>query len=279
MEELVEQARVAWEAQDWMRSAALYQRLAIEAPNDRRVGDWWYDAALAQKFLRNWAEAYRLGILAAANAPRGRQDPAFWNLGIAATIQRDWATARDAWAGFGITMPPGEGPIEGRFGRACVRITGTDGQEVVWVERLCPTRARVVNVPFDTSRRYGEIVVHDGEPKGDRVIDGQTYRVFDELVLFEASDLATLAVTVTVTGQGDLDELADRLGALGFGFEPMGNGEILCKCCSEGTVNHRRAELSGEQRCLVAAPLEQAREILDAWRGPTRTWTDLHPAP
>ena len=40
----------------------------------------------------------------------------------------------------------------------------------MWVRRLCPTRARVVSVPFDPIRGYGEIVVHDGEPKGDRII-------------------------------------------------------------------------------------------------------------
>jgi hypothetical protein len=113
-EQQVGAAPAAWEAQDWPRSAALYERLATEAPDDPRAGDWWYDAALAQKFRRRWADACRLGM----HAPRGRQDPAFWNLGIAATIQRDWPTARDAWSGFGIDLPPGDGPIEGDFGRA-----------------------------------------------------------------------------------------------------------------------------------------------------------------
>lgn len=273
MEDQVRQARDAWNAQAWARSAALYEQLAIQAPDDPRIGDWWYDAALAQKFLRNWAEAYRLGLHAAANATRGTQDPAFWNLGIAATILREWATARDAWEGYGITLPPGDGPIEGNFGRACVRLNGA---EVVWVQRLCPTRARVINVPFDTSRRYGEIVVHDGEPKGDRVVGDETYRVFDELTLFEASDLPTLSVTVTAAEPADLDALGDLLDAQGLGFEPLGNGQVLCQCCSEGSVEHSRG---GEQRCLIAAPPDQARQILDAWQAPTtRTWSNLHTA-
>ncbi|GAA2623166.1 hypothetical protein GCM10010399_63010 [Dactylosporangium fulvum] len=276
MEEQVRQAVAAWNAQDWERSAVLYEQLATQTPDDPRAGGWWYDAALAQKFRRNWAEAYRLGIHAAAHAARGTQDPAFWNLGIAATIQRDWATARDAWTGFGITLPPGDGPIDGDFGLACVRL---DGAEVVWIQRLCPTRGRVMSVPFDTSRRYGEIVVHDGEPKGDRVVDDRTYRVFDELMLFEASDRPTLTVTVTAAEPADLDALAELLDADGFGFEPLRNGVVLCKCCSEGTVDQRAVELSGEQRCLVAAPLDRVREVLDRWQNSaTRTWTDLHPA-
>jgi hypothetical protein len=243
------------------------------------VGRWWYDAALAYKFLRDWPQALRLGIHAAKSAERGRQDPAFWNLGIAATIQHDWPTARQAWEGFGISMPDGEGPIHGNFGRACVRLLGHEGREVVWVQRLCPTRARIINVPFDTSRRYGEIVVHDGEPKGDRVVGEQTYRVFDELMLFEPSHLPTLSVTVTAADPADIEALGDLLDSHGFGFEPLGNGHVLCRCCSEGSVDMQPVELSGEQRCLIAAPPERAREILRTWQtGSTRSWRDLHEA-
>jgi hypothetical protein len=279
VEEHVEQAAAAWEAREWAQAATLYERLATRAPDDPRAGEWWYDAALAQKFLRNWPEAYRLGIQAAAKAPRGEQDPAFWNLGIAATILRDWTTARDAWEGFGISLPPGDGPIEGDFGRACVRLTGPAGSEVVWVHRLCPTRARVINVPFDVTRRYGEVVVHDGEPKGDRVVDDQTYRVFDELVRFEESDLRTLSVTVTAAEPADLEALGQAFDAGGFGFEPLRSGQILCACCSEGTVTPPVISLSGEQHCLIAAPPERAREILAAWQTPTtRAWRDLHAA-
>ena len=278
VELLVRQAREAWDARDWVRSATLYEQLAQQAPDDTRVAAWWYDAALAQKFMRNWPQAHRLGLRAAERSPRGQQDPAFWNLGIAATIMRDWPTARDAWEGFGISLPPGDGPVEGNFGRACVRLVGRDGPEVVWVQRLCPTRGRVLNVPFDSSRRYGEIVVHDGEPKGERVADERSYPVFDELVLFEPSDLPTLAVTVTAEQPADLEALADLLDAHGYGFEPLHNGVVLCKCCSEGSVNHDRQALHGEHRCLIAAPMGQARGVLDAWQSPSRRWTDLHPA-
>ncbi len=277
MEELVQQARQVWDAGDWLGAAALYERLATGAPDDPRVGNWWYDAALAHKFLRDWPQAYRLGIQAAANADRGRQDPAFWNLGIAATILRDWVTARDAWEGYGIALPPGEGPIEGDFGRACVRLMCDGGSEVVWVHRLCPARARVVNVPFDTSRRYGEVVVHDGEPKGDRVVGDRTYPVFDELALSEPSDLPTLSVTVTAAAPADVDALAELLDDQGFGFEPLRNGQVLCRCCSEGRVTQQAVELTGEQACLIAAPPEQGRRILDTWRTATRTWAGLHP--
>jgi hypothetical protein len=113
-------------------------------PTTQGVGHWWFDAALGHKFLRNWAQAYRLGVHAATQAT---QDPAFCNLGIAATIQRDWATGRGARAPFGVPMPAGEGPTMGNFGQACVPLTGEDGSEVVWIPRVRPTRGRASRRP------------------------------------------------------------------------------------------------------------------------------------
>jgi tetratricopeptide (TPR) repeat protein len=139
--ELIEQARASWQAEEWLRSAELYERVLAHFSDLEVSAVWWYDAALAHKFLRNWAKAYELGRAAAARSPRGEGDPAYWNLGIAATIQRDWATARDAWAGFGIELPDGEEEIEADLGYACVRLD-TGEREVVWIERLCPTRGR-----------------------------------------------------------------------------------------------------------------------------------------
>ncbi|GIJ48382.1 hypothetical protein Val02_52680 [Virgisporangium aliadipatigenens] len=276
MDHLIVAAKAAFDAHDWPRATHLYERLATEHPTDPRVADWWYDAALAQKFLRNWPEAHRLGRHAVAHTPAGTQDPAYWNLGIAATIQRDWPTARAAWGGFGIPVAPGEGPIMDGYGRACVRLTGVEGQEVVWIQRLCPTRGRVLNVPFDTSRRFGEIVVHDGEPTGQRVVGERTFSVFDELVLFEPSDLPTLSVTVRAAEPADLEALADLFGERELGFEPLANGQVLCACCSTGSVESPPLALAGTQRCLLAAPLSTARDLLSRWSSAGRSWSDLH---
>jgi len=276
--ELLKQARTAWEAEEWLRSADLYERLLAHFPDEKASEAWWYDAALAHKFLRNWAKAYELGREAAARAPRGEGDPAYWNLGIAATIQGDWAVARDAWAGFGIELPDGEGPIETRFGPACVRLD-TDGQrEVVWIERLCPTRGKVVNVPVTGGRRYGEIVVHDGEPKGQRIYGGVEVPVFDELLLLEASELPTLEVTVSAAEADDLEALLALFTEHGFGAEPASGVRVLCACCSEGTHEQKRTVTTGAQQVSLAAPEEEARRLLERWAGETvigRSWSGL----
>ncbi|MFI7338723.1 tetratricopeptide repeat protein [Streptomyces sp. NPDC050085] len=278
---VLKQAREAWDAEDWLRSAQLYEQVLAHFPDEEPSAAWWYDAALAYKFLRDWAKAHELGREAAARSPRGEQDPAFWNLGVAATIQRDWVTARDAWEGFGITLPGGEGEINGAFGTACVRLH-TDGErEVVWIERLCPTRGRVMNVPATKGRRFGEIVVHDGEPTGERTFNGQTFAVFDELLLFEASPLPTLHVTVNAPEASDVDALVASFFAQDFGAEPASGFHVLCSCCSEGTVDWGEVSTpthGGSQQIWLAAPEQQARQLLDAWAADGgRTWSGLEP--
>jgi len=278
-EALFREARESWEAQEWQRSASAYERLLAAFPDGESSPGWWFDAALAYKHLRNWPKAYELGLQAAARAERGVSDPAFWNLGIAATVLREWETAREAWTGYGVTIPPGAGPIEGQFGSACVRIDTGGGQEVVWARRLCPTRARVINVPFAASRRFGEVVLHDGVPNGERMFQDRSYPVFDEILLFEPSAVATASVTVHAPAEDVsalclmFDEHPDMCA------EPLSSGVVLCKCCSEGTITQERTFHAGEQVVLIAAPLDTAAAMLDRWRDErpqTRSWTNLH---
>ncbi|MFE1883100.1 tetratricopeptide repeat protein [Streptomyces diastatochromogenes] len=276
--QLINEAYDAWDAEEWLTAAGLLEQVLAHFPDAPKSPVWWYDAALAHKFLRNWAKAYELGREAAARAPRGEGEPAFWNLGIAATIQRDWATAREAWAGFGIELPDGEGEINARFGPACVRLDTGGEREVVWIDRLCPTRGRVMNVPVTGGRRFGEVVVHDGEPKGHRVVDGREYPVFDELLLFEASDLPTLKVTVNAGEVADLDALIGLFVEEGYGAEPASSFEVLCACCSEGTHEQERTVHAGAQSVSLAAPEQEARRLLDQWAGEVllgRSWSGL----
>ncbi|MCM0675061.1 hypothetical protein NCC78_10215 [Micromonospora phytophila] len=95
-------------------------------------------------------------------------------------------------------MPDGEGEVLVDFGVTPVRVDPQGTAEVVWAERICPTRARVLNVPTpESGRRFGEIVVHDGAPNGEREVDGQSYPVFDELLLWRESPLPTCTVRIT----------------------------------------------------------------------------------
>jgi len=70
--------------------------------------------------------------------------------------------------------------------------------EVVWGVRLDPARIRIQNVPLPSSgHRFGDVVLHDGDPSGTRVLDGQEVPVFDEILLRERSPVPTCGVAVT----------------------------------------------------------------------------------
>lgn len=257
---------------DWARAHA----------DDPKAETWFYDAALGYKFLRDWPRAYELGKEAAARAERGAEDPAFWNLGISATIVGDWVAARDAWRGYGINLPDGTGEIVENLGMTCVRIELDDHPEVVWAQRLCPARARVVSVPTPRSgRRFGEIVVHDGEPQGYREVGAQTVPVFNELLVWRESELPTVSVTVTAAERDDVRALTDTFTAAGYGAETADSVNVVCACCSVGTVEQQHAVHAGPQVVWLAAPLDAARALLEEWarKGSLRRgWQDLKPA-
>ena len=277
--ELLKTAYAAWEAKNWVVAGESLERLVRRRPDHRRSGVWWYDAALAYKFLRNWAKAYELGREAAGRAKRGKQDPAFWNLGIAATIVEDWATARDAWRGYGLTVPDGDGEIMADFGVTPVRLSPDGGGEVVWARRLCPARARVLNVPTpESGRRFGEIVVHDGAPNGERTVDDRTYSVFDELLLFRASELPTTTVEVTAGTSEDVRALAALFDEHGYAAEPASGVRMICSCCSEGSVaQDAHHQVPGGQRVHLAAPVDEIPGLMGRWHADApgrRSWTE-----
>ena len=208
--ELLQRGEDAAEVQDWPVVAACYEEFLTAFPDTPISAELWFDAALANKFLRNWPKAYELGRQAALRAGEPEGNPAWWNLGIAATMVGDWGTAREAWTNYGVPLHPGEGEIEDGFGTALVRLDPDGDAEVVWVRRICPTRARVLSVPYG-ERRFGEIVVHDGAPTGERRVDGHTFAVFDELALWQASTTSTWRAQVTAPDPVGHDRPGRRL--------------------------------------------------------------------
>jgi hypothetical protein len=241
----LEEAYAAFEAEEYDRAGDLLAAAAAAAAPES-AGPLWFDAALCALRERNWPAARDRGLEAIRFVERGAYEPAYWNLGTAATALRDWELARDCWVGFGMKPLPGTGPIDIPGGPTCVRL---DIGEVVWAVRIDPVRARVVNVPFDPSRRYGEIVLHSGAPTGERVFGGNPYPVFDELELFEPSDLATLAVVVTAQNADDTEDLADRFARAGYGMEILKSRVDRCSCCSQGSTPATEAVSTANRTC------------------------------
>jgi hypothetical protein len=254
----------------------------------------WYDLGLRHKWLRNWelsrdCNLRALELVESRGETEGEVAEA-WNLGIAATALGDWPTARRAWRAFGIDIEGEEqAPIRMNFGTAPIRLNPdprfseeellVDGvrydTEVVWARRLCPTRAEIESVPFpESGHRFGDVVLHDGDPVGERRYGDQVRGVFNEIALLERSPWATLRTEVPAVDDGALAELSDLFHERGYAAECWTrNTQILCKACSEGTVGAQHDHEVGEEPARretslvigLGAPRDEAERLLDIW--------------
>lgn len=268
--ELNGRGQAALDAGDLEEAARAFQA-ALEA--DPKL-DWaWFNLGLVHKFRREWSEALRCNLEAARLVETDAQDPSWWNLGICATALRDWPTAREAWTRFGIEIPAGEGPLEMDLGYTPVRIRGGDLTEVVWCRRIDPARGVILNVPFpESGHRWGDYVLHDGVPNGERTWEGRTYVVFDELERWQASPTPTLVADVVCREESDsiaLSDVFERAGAVAE--DRRLRVRMLCAACSEGRSHDAREEhdepdrWSPERTFGLAAELELGRELLERW--------------
>ncbi len=255
------------------------------------VGWAWFDLGLRMKWLRQWPECVDANLEALARLADPRESGEAWNLGIAATALGEWELARRAWDAFGVEVPSGEGPIQGDFGLTPVRLNPEprfhepelvlDGMrystEVVWGRRLCPARVRLVSVPLpESGHRFGDVVLHDGDPVGERYLGDQVRAVFNEITLLEPSPYPTLATQVPNVGQQALAELTDLFDEAGYAAECWtANVQVLCRACSEGSAEgHTHDEHASVDGRLVeaelvtvgmGAPREVAERLLAQW--------------
>ena len=201
----------------------------------------WYNMGLAYKQQHRWQKSLECNQRAVLYDPK--DEAAWWNLGIAATALGDWSEARRAWTAYGITVPDGDGPIEMAIGSTPIRVNPDAEPEVVWCTRIDPARAIIRNVPLPKSaRRYGDLVLHDGEPKGYRQLGTTEVPVFNELEVLEVSGYSTYEVVIEANDEKDRTALVEMGEALELGVEDWSNVRMLCQACSEGRPHSEHDE-------------------------------------
>lgn len=246
-------------------AAELHFRRAMELAPEWAMPP--YNLGLLRKWQRRWEDSQHFNALAHRLDPD--DEAARWNLGIAATANGDWATAARAWEGVGLPAPSGPGPYDYKLGLVPIRVSVDEAPEVVWCHRLDPARAQILNVPTPAcGRRCKDIVLHDGEPVGTRLLRGREVPVFNELELLEPSPLATFRLEVECP-EGSAG-LLQQLGSLGYEAEDWTEGvRMLCRACSEGRPHeeHDRELPAGLSREIgVAAPPDaRLEQVLAAW--------------
>lgn len=201
---------------------------------DPRRPQTLYNVGLIHKYRREWNKSFEFNRRAADIRPG--DEATLWNLAIAATGLRDWATARRVWNDLGIDLGEGTGPIEDNFGVCPVRLNPGDEGEVVWTVRVDPVRARITSIPLpETGFTHGDVVLHDGAATGYRRRGDQEVPVFNVFELFEHGRYLTVAATVTAPGADDMAALEALCDAALMPVEDWtANIHWICKACSEG---------------------------------------------
>ena len=120
---------------------------------------------------------------------------------------------------------------------------------------------------------FGDLLLHDGEPRGTRILDGVETPVFDELELLAPSDLHTFTASVSAPRRADLQELEARADEARIPFEDWTSSiRFLCKCCSEGSPgqheHHHEAQDEWKNLrsvAMAARTAECAQALLSDW--------------
>ncbi|MGE0488878.1 MAG: tetratricopeptide repeat protein [Vulcanimicrobiota bacterium] len=236
--------------------------------------DWptpFYNLGLTHKFARRWAESLEANLAAYRLDPD--DDPTVWNMAIAAVALGRWEEAGMAFRAIGLEVPNGPGPWDLELGLVPIRINPEESGEVVWCDRLDPVRARIVNVPLpDSGRRYGDLLLNDGEPRGYRQYRGREVPIFNELELLEASTYQTYELEVEAADERAIDDLAAHLSEHEIYLEDWTTSlRLLCKACSEGRPHEAHDhELpptpAGHHYLGIAArSLEELNSLIARW--------------
>lgn len=230
------------------------------------------DRAVAAKHAGELRECLDASLRAIAIEGDRADSGLHWNVGIAATGLGDWSRARSAWKACGIDVPGTEGPIHWPLGPVPIRVAPGHSPEVVWCARICPARAIIRNVPLpETGRRCGDVVLHDGEPRGKRRWGDAELSVFDELAVLEQSPARTRVLRVVAPSEADVAALDALLEGVVEGFEDWtASLERLCKACSEGTPHahhavERAREWEPERRIAIASAEALGHAMLAQW--------------
>ena len=209
----------------------------------------WFNLGLIHKFRHDWAAARDANLRCLDLEPGNHE--ATWNLGVVATALRDWSTARNAWRDLNIDVGTGDGAPETDLGPAPVRLNADSdgGGEVVWGTRIDPCRVRIDSVPLpESGHRWGDIVLHDVVPRGQRLFNGRALSVFDELERMEPCEAATHVGEVAWASQDDEDALHTELAARNLGGEDWSTSiQMICSACS-------LSDAQGHEHDGVAAP-------------------------
>lgn len=260
LESLLDQAIEASDNGDKDEAIRIYEKILSEKVDWATVH---YNLGLIYKYRNDWDKSYHHNKRAAELDPK--MEAAQWNLGIAATMLKDWKLARQCWNFFGMQYEIINGDV-------CIRISPNAEAETVWATRICPARAIIKNIPLpESEHRFKDMVLNDGAANGHRMSEGKEYPVLDEIQQLTCSDYQTYSIKCKPISEEHFEDLQQRCWKSDIAIENWTTSvQMLCKQCSEGKPHehhdHDLKKASGEFRiALATTSQERLISVLEAW--------------
>jgi tetratricopeptide (TPR) repeat protein len=268
LEALLDQAIEFCDNGDKDEAIRIYEQILSEKE------DWataHYNLGLIYKYRNDWHKSYHHNKRAVELDPK--MDAAQWNLGIAATMLKDWKLARQCWNFFGMNYEIIDYDTAGKLADVCIRISPNAEAETVWATRICPARAIIKNIPLpESEHRFKDMVLNDGAPNGYRMSEGQEYPVLDEIQHLSSSDYQTYSIKCKLISEAQFEDLQQRCWKSDIAIENWTTSvQMLCKQCSEGKPHehhdHDLKKASAEFRiALATTSQEKLITVLETWR-------------
>jgi tetratricopeptide (TPR) repeat protein len=245
----------------------IYERILKHVPTNDEAH---YNLGLVYKHQQNWEKSFFHNQESARLDPTF--EPAWWNLGTAATMLKKWRVARQAWNHFGCKYADSDAEITGQIGITPIRLDPKGLAEVIWCKRIDPARTVIENVPtVGSGRHYGDILLNDGAPHGYRTVNKQEYPVFDEITVIQKSEYLSFEIAAEGSKESELQEFERICEGYNVEFENWTETlRAVCKACSEGRPHaHHDTKIKppkGVYRFGLAAKThQQVEQILESW--------------
>ncbi|CAH0998844.1 hypothetical protein LEM8419_00159 [Neolewinella maritima] len=213
-----------------------YMELYAQALRYDRVGDPYTAVKLLKKVTRlvpDWADAYRsLGTIytrrrewkpafhywSKAVALDADDRDAWWQLGLAAVALKRMRTAQTVWAKFGFDRLRYDQPLG-------LQLQHDDGYEILWMQPLDASRARVVSIPHPGSgTRYRDLVLYDRRgQKGYNVIRRRRVPIYRAVDTLKRSPYRTFSCLLHTGSEPAIEQLEKLCYEAGLGFEVWSN--------------------------------------------------------
>lgn len=268
---LAAHAHAAFDAGDLPAARAAFEALLAGNPAHAASHDMLGRIA---KYRRDWPASrhHSLCALALYDDPADAKI-AQWNAALAATALGDREDARRRWSACGIEVPAGHGAIERPFGVAGLRLEAWGRGETVFARRIDPVRASLIDVPApDSGYRYGDVVLHDVVPAGERLFHQSRVPVYNALQRLQASEFRTFAVSVRCAERTAIEALCELRVPGIASVEDWSDGPP--HPCVRGSLGVAAQSRSSVQRLIERWKAGGPGRWLDAIESPDRTPSD-----